>query len=184
MDQIEVFGSRFPHSRLRLFEHSSSGIASRLNALASHATYDFLCILDSDDRMLPTRIDKQVKFLISNPTCAVFGSAISIIDQNGRKIGEKGFSTRPEIIRKNRYSHLPIAHPSAAIRKKSTYKYWRLPRFLFSLRGLRLMASPTGYTRIVEFQRNIIRVSNSRIASDSYKVFPKLCFCVSGRNLK
>ena len=119
MDQIEVFGSRFPHSRLRLFEHSSSGIASRLNALASHATYDFLCILDSDDRMLPTRIDKQVKFLISNPTCAVFGSAISIIDQNGRKIGEKGFSTRPEIIRKNRYSHLPIAHPSAAIRKKA-----------------------------------------------------------------
>ena len=119
MDQIEVFRSRCPDSHLRLFEHSSTGIASRLNALTSHATYDFLCILDSDDRMLPTRIDKQVKFLLSNPTCAVFGSAISVIDQNGKKIGEKGFSTSPEIIRENKYSHLPIAHPSAAIRKNA-----------------------------------------------------------------
>lgn len=119
MDQIEVFRSRFPGSRLRLFEHSSSGIASRLNALASHATYGFLCILDSDDRMLSSRIETQINYLTANPNCAVVGSSIAIIDEQGKKVGEKGFLTSPESIQAHRYSRLPVAHPSATIRKNA-----------------------------------------------------------------
>lgn len=119
MDQIEVFRSRFPVSRLRLFEHSSIGIASRLNALATYATYDFLCILDSDDRMLSSRIETQIKYLIANPKCAVVGSSIAIIDEKGKRIGEKGFLTDPESIQAQRYSRLPVAHPSTTIRKNA-----------------------------------------------------------------
>ena len=119
MDQIEVFRSRFPDSCLRIFEYSSTGIASRLNALASHATYDYLCILDSDDRMLSSRIETQIKFLTANPNCAVVGSSIAIINEQGKKVGEKGFLTSPESIQAKRYSRLPVAHPSATIRKNA-----------------------------------------------------------------
>ncbi len=119
MDQIEAFRGRFPDSRLRLFEHSSTGVASRLNALASHASYDFLCILDSDDRMLSSRIETQIKYLTANPNCAVVGSSIAIIDEHGKKVGEKGFLTSTESIQAHKYSRLPVAHPSVTIRKNA-----------------------------------------------------------------
>jgi glycosyltransferase involved in cell wall biosynthesis len=119
MNQIERFKAEYPSTTIQLFELSSVGIATRLNSLASESNYDFICILDSDDRMLSDRIEFQVNFLIDNPQCAAVGSAISIINQDGDKVGEKGFSTDMESIRRNKYSQLPLAHPATSIRKSA-----------------------------------------------------------------
>jgi len=119
MDQIERFKAEYPLTTIQQFELSSVGIAARLNSLASESKYDFICILDSDDRMLSDRIEFQVNFLIDNPQCAAVGSAISIINQYGDKVGEKGFSTDMESIRRNKYSQLPLAHPASSIRKSA-----------------------------------------------------------------
>jgi len=119
MNQIAVFKVEYPFIAIRIFELSSIGIATRLNSLASESNYEFLCILDSDDRMLSDRIETQVNFLIDNPQCAAVGSSISIINKDGDKVGEKGFSTDTETISRNKYSQLPLAHPAASLRKSA-----------------------------------------------------------------
>jgi glycosyltransferase involved in cell wall biosynthesis len=119
MNQLERFKAEYPLTAIQLFELSSIGIATRLNSLASESNYDFICILDSDDRMLSDRIEYQINFLIDNPQCAAVGSAISIINQDGDKVGEKGFPTDMESIRRNKYSQLPLAHPATSIRKSA-----------------------------------------------------------------
>ena len=117
--QIEYFRIKYPQIKLHDFEFKSVGPAGALNLLANESEYEFLAILDSDDRMLPDHIEFQVNFLIDNPQCAAVGSAISIINQDGDKVGEKGFSTDMESIRRNKYSQLPLAHPATSIRKSA-----------------------------------------------------------------
>lgn len=119
MNQIQKFEAEYPLTAIKLYELSSVGIAARLNSLARESNFDFLCILDSDDRMMVDRIESQVNFLIDNPDCAAVGSAISIINQKGDKVGEKGFSTSMELIRRYKYSQLPLAHPATLIRKSA-----------------------------------------------------------------
>lgn len=131
MRQLEKFKTEFPNMDIQYFELSDVGIATRLNVLASKSSFEFLFILDSDDRMAPNRIETQVKFLRENENYAAVGSAISIINQSGVKIGEKGFSTDKDRIRVTKYSHLPLAHPAASIRKSALIQVGGYRDFFF-----------------------------------------------------
>jgi glycosyltransferase involved in cell wall biosynthesis len=131
MRQLEKFKTEFPNIEIQYFELSDIGIATRLNVLASKSSFEFLFILDSDDRMAPNRIETQVKFLRENENYAAVGSAISIINQSGVKIGEKGFSTDKDRIRVTKYSHLPLAHPAASILKSSLIEVGGYRDFFF-----------------------------------------------------
>ncbi len=119
INQIDDFKLNFPSITITIFDLSSLGIAMRLNFLASKSRFGFLFILDSDDRMIPNRINAQANYLLANPKCAVIGSSLAIIDHMGNKIGEKGFFTNADYISLNKYKRLPVAHPAVAIRKES-----------------------------------------------------------------
>lgn len=115
--QIDLFRREFPHFELHLVDAGSAGIARRLNIMILCAKYELIAILDSDDRMLPNRLSLQLRYLMQNPEIAVVGSAINIIDENGKFIGQKGFTTEPITIARERWKNLPVAHPSVMMRK-------------------------------------------------------------------
>jgi glycosyltransferase involved in cell wall biosynthesis len=131
MRQLEKFEIEFPNMNIQWFELSNTGIATRLNVLASNSSFEFLFILDSDDRMAPNRIETQLKFLKENKNYAAVGSAISIINQSGLKVGEKGFTTDKDRIRGTKYSQLPLAHPAASIRKSALIEVGGYRDFFF-----------------------------------------------------
>jgi hypothetical protein len=131
MRQLEKFKTEFPNMNIQYFELSDIGIATRLNVLASNSSFEFLFILDSDDRMASNRIETQMRFLKANKNYAAVGSAIAIINQSGVKVGEKGFSTDKDHIRLAKYSHLPLAHPAASIRKSALLEVGGYREFFF-----------------------------------------------------
>jgi glycosyltransferase involved in cell wall biosynthesis len=115
--QIDRFRREYPHIVISLVEVGSVGTAERLNILIEFANFELLAILDSDDRMIKDRLSFQIEYMQQNPHVAVVGSAINIIDENGKTIGQKGFTTEPDSITQGRWKNLPVAHPSVMMRK-------------------------------------------------------------------
>ncbi len=56
------------------------------NRLFKQAKGEFVTLLDADDLMVPTRIEKQLGFMLENPELAVCGCFASYIDQKGNPI--------------------------------------------------------------------------------------------------
>jgi teichuronic acid biosynthesis glycosyltransferase TuaG len=79
------------------------------NRLFKEAEGEFVTLLDADDLMLNTRLEKQLGFMFENPELAVCGCFVSYIDQKGNPIKvEKPFPpTDHESIKKI----FPISNP-------------------------------------------------------------------------
>lgn len=75
-------------SRVRFFEQKNRGLAAARNAAIEKAEGEFICLLDSDDCMLPEKVEKQVNALLQDPKLDITYTAITIIDQNDNVIGE------------------------------------------------------------------------------------------------
>jgi glycosyltransferase involved in cell wall biosynthesis len=70
-------------SRIRFFKKTNGGISSALNKGLELARGIFIARTDSDDIMLPQRIERQYEFLQSNPGLGFCSSAMEVIDKDG-----------------------------------------------------------------------------------------------------
>jgi glycosyltransferase involved in cell wall biosynthesis len=70
-------------SRIRLFEQENMGLAATLNKGISYSKGEFIARHDQDDISLPSRLEKQVAFLINNHDYALVGTWASIINNDG-----------------------------------------------------------------------------------------------------
>lgn len=66
--------------------------------------------IDSDDICMPTRLEKQLKFMEANPEISICGAFCKIIDRDGRIIANKTFPTDDESIKSSIWSRTPIQH--------------------------------------------------------------------------
>ena len=83
---VEAFGD----PRVRLVSNGANlGIPISRNRGLELARGDYLAILDSDDRMLPERLRRQVAFLDANPGHALIGSWARFIDGAGKPTGRR-----------------------------------------------------------------------------------------------
>ncbi|MBI4722299.1 MAG: glycosyltransferase family 2 protein [Candidatus Stahlbacteria bacterium] len=64
----------------------NKGAANSRNAAFHKSKGKFIAIIDSDDVALPTRLEKQVRFLNSHTEYGIVGSMIAYIDENGKHI--------------------------------------------------------------------------------------------------
>lgn len=81
-----IRGFADPRIHLQVFEENR-GISIAMNATIARARGEFIAILNSDDFMLPGRLERQVAFLTANPEIgAVFGLP--------RIVGESGQPTK------------------------------------------------------------------------------------------
>jgi glycosyltransferase involved in cell wall biosynthesis len=71
------------------------GLPLALNLGLSFCQSPYIARMDGDDIALPTRLEKQLKFLENNPDIALVGCATSAIDESGQPIPGLGVSRKP-----------------------------------------------------------------------------------------
>lgn len=64
-------------------------VTTRRNQIVQLARGKYFAWLDADDMMHPDRLKKQVQFLENNPSVAVLGTGMLILDPSGRVIGKR-----------------------------------------------------------------------------------------------
>ena len=101
---------------LTILESSQPGIVSALNLGLNKCDSDFVARIDEDDLVTPNRFLSQVDFLERNPACVVVGSALTLIDQKGRKIGNVRYPLRDKALKDKIFLYSPVAHPASMFR--------------------------------------------------------------------
>jgi glycosyltransferase involved in cell wall biosynthesis len=80
-----------------------------LNQGLSLVTTAYTAIIDADDLAEPGRLPAQADFLDAHPEIDLVGSAVTLIDPQGRVLGRRDFPTDHEGI----VAHLPLFNPFA-----------------------------------------------------------------------
>lgn len=116
-EKIKIIENRQSRFEIKVLNNLSKNIAVGLNLAIRSTDAVFIAILDSDDRMMPTRISKQIKLIKQNNYSAL-GSNLELINEFGVKIGNSYMPQNEEVI-----NLLPIistiAHPSSTLVKES-----------------------------------------------------------------
>ena len=138
-------------SRIRIIENEKNlGIVETLNLGLERAGAEFIARMDADDISLPTRFEKQIKILETNPDIGVVGTSYYVIDELGDVQDEFHPPASDVLIRWQLLFHNPFAHPSvmyrAGLAKRiqyrdtylhcEDYEFWT--RFLQETKGANL----------------------------------------------
>ena len=105
--------------RIKLYvNEENKGQTYSLNKGLHLATGKYIARIDSDDLMLPTRLEKQVNYMEANPNCSICGSNVQIIDDNDLLIEEYVYPDTDEDIRVLASIYCPFAHPAVMLRSE------------------------------------------------------------------
>ncbi len=124
IDKSSEIIKEYSDPRIKLIEHENQGLARSLNKGIRMSNGEYIARMDSDDISFPTRLDKQVHFLLDNPDYVVVGSKAIIIEKGGAEIFYHESYTAWEDI-KTRLIKNPIFHSSAMFRKEIAKKVAR-----------------------------------------------------------
>jgi glycosyltransferase involved in cell wall biosynthesis len=104
--------------RVRVLRGSADGIAKAMNMAVFEARGELMARMDGDDLCLPTRFEKQVRFLGENPQHVLIGSRCTMIDPEGRPICDKpGMpETHEQIDSLLLEMKWPLVHPAVMVR--------------------------------------------------------------------
>jgi glycosyltransferase involved in cell wall biosynthesis len=114
---LDDYSRRDP--RIRVMHQENRGLAASLNLAIERARHDLIVRMDSDDLMLPCRLQHQVEFMAEHPSVSVACSFTELIDRDGRKIA----TSRPVVDvdrgRRERDAKwfVEIVHPSVIMRR-------------------------------------------------------------------
>jgi glycosyltransferase involved in cell wall biosynthesis len=100
---------------IHVVDSESPGIVSALNLGLKICKGKYIARIDEDDLVYPNRFMKQLKYLETHPGTVAVGGSLTLIDQNGLKIGMKAYPIMDASIRKRMYDRSPMAHPGAMI---------------------------------------------------------------------
>jgi glycosyltransferase involved in cell wall biosynthesis len=73
----------------------NQGLSAALNFGLTFCSASFIARMDGDDIALPTKLEKQLRFLEENPDISIVGCTTAAIDQSGRLIPGLGVSQKP-----------------------------------------------------------------------------------------
>lgn len=121
-----IEGWRDRDSRISLHQVTKPGYVPPLNAgleALKESTSEYICMIDSDDIMLPARLKKQVAFLEKRPDFVLVGGQRILIDQENNILLNKSgnYPISNFMIRRNIVVYPPIIHPSVLIRRSALY---------------------------------------------------------------
>lgn len=110
--------SSFDDRRVTVVQNEENlGISRSRNKLISYASGDYVAWLDSDDRMVEDRLERQVAFFYDHAEHALVGGAIRIIDEDGEPIGKRTYPTTHEDIHDALLRYNPFAQPAVMTRR-------------------------------------------------------------------
>lgn len=102
------------------FNDKCKGLATRLNSIIDkvmeQGKYDFIARMDADDISLPTRIERQLNFLMVHKEIDVVGSDVIEISEVGEEVFYKKMNPTHDVIRKEIIKRCPFNHPTVMFR--------------------------------------------------------------------
>ncbi len=76
------------HPEIRVIQQANSGVAAARETGRLQARGEFIQYLDSDDRLLPRKFERQVAALQARPECGIAYGVTRLIDANGAVLAE------------------------------------------------------------------------------------------------
>lgn len=101
---------------IALHNENNHRLAYSLNRCLEFSRGEFVARMDGDDESLPTRLEKQVEFLITHPKIDCVGTSVILFD-GIRDVGIR-VASRPNV-NIMKYGGVPFLHPTIMMRKKS-----------------------------------------------------------------
>ena len=120
---MEIVNSFEDKRIVKIITKKKLGLASCLNLGIKKSKSNLIARMDSDDVSESNRLEDQIKFLNKNKDIDIVGSAIRIIDNNGRVRKLISFPQTNLEIKWAMCLGCPIVHPSVIIRKDVFKKY-------------------------------------------------------------
>jgi glycosyltransferase involved in cell wall biosynthesis/GT2 family glycosyltransferase len=115
-DRTPVLLEAIADERLRVVRNEEqAGLAASLNRGLDLAGGRYVARLDADDVALPARLERQVEHLRAEPRCAVVGSAIVDLDEEGRSGATHVPPSRPTPLRWHALFSSPFFHPTVLV---------------------------------------------------------------------
>lgn len=107
---------RYPEKFLLLKNEKNMGLNFTLNKCLENATGEFIARMDGDDLCDPTRLEKELNFLLEHPEYAIVSTPMKYFDENGVfRIGTGG--GEPNV---NRIPlGTPFCHAPCMVRKEA-----------------------------------------------------------------
>lgn len=104
-------------ARYRVVTQTNCGLVASLNRGLTEARALLVARIDADDVAEPERFARQVAFLATRPEVAAVGSAIRIIDGDGRFLRIQTYPCGPEAVAKAMLRGCALAHPAVMMRR-------------------------------------------------------------------
>lgn len=114
----------------KLIKNEGSGIVDALNTGINNSTGIYIARIDSDDYLMPERLQIQVEFLASNPLVGALGTQIIYIDEQGESKGISNYPYGHLTIPQGDFRFCPIAHPSTMLKREIIEEVEKYQSFL------------------------------------------------------
>lgn len=96
-----------------------NGLGNVINIGIKGSNGKYIARMDADDVMYPTRLEEQVEYMESNPSCVAVGGQIDIIDADSKVTGHREYALDDVRIKRNMFIYQPFAHPAVMLRRSS-----------------------------------------------------------------
>jgi hypothetical protein len=106
-------------NRIMLHHQANRGIGGAMNKALELARAPLVAILDSDDLMLPTRLEAQVGWMDGHPEVAAAGSQFQTIDLEDKVIGIDRHPTDPILATHLMFGFFCLHHPTLIARRSA-----------------------------------------------------------------
>jgi glycosyltransferase involved in cell wall biosynthesis len=107
-------------SRVTVIRQANLGQAAARNHALTKARNCLVAVLDADDRMLPTRLERQMAFFDENPGASAICSYCHLINATGQRVGrsENDVDVRAGILEQDLSRFLEAVHPTLMMVKE------------------------------------------------------------------
>lgn len=107
-------------SRIKVIDNKKNlGLTISLNIGINNSNGEFIARLDSDDLAEPSRLEKELDYLHSDPEIGLVGSAAHLINSFGNRIGSMNVMSQQYFVNRFLINLNPFIHSSIMIRKEA-----------------------------------------------------------------
>ena len=94
-----------------------TSLREQLNLGLSLCEGDYIARMDADDISYPSRIEKQIRYMLAHQEINVLGTNLDYISKTGRSLGSRRYPENHEEIIRDLQFYSPMAHATVIIRK-------------------------------------------------------------------
>ncbi|WP_255170878.1 glycosyltransferase [Natrononativus amylolyticus] len=117
---IETWADEYPTVVTVLALEENRGLGTALQVGLEYCSYDLVARMDADDVAVPERLEKQVEFMLENPTVDVVGGYVAEFETNPERTNRvRTVPSSPHSVARQAPYKCPINHPTVMFRKRS-----------------------------------------------------------------